>query len=67
MSFDTPAPEPRMSPRLTAIVDSFSSSVSPDYWEWTGLSVCDAYGLTSDAFTSSGEIFWQRYHVSDTQ
>ena len=46
--------EPKLSPRLSAIVDSFSSSVSPAYWDWIGLSVCDAYCLEASAFTSSG-------------
>lgn len=55
MSFDTPASEPRLSPRLTAIVDSYSSSLAPEYWDWVGLSVCDAYGLDASAFTCSGE------------
>ena len=52
--FETPTKEPDLSPRIRSVLDSFSSSVSREYWWYGSLSVNDSFGLDASAFTSHG-------------
>ena len=54
MDLDGPASEEQCTPRLGAIVESFSSAVAADYSGWKSMSVMDVHGLPPTAFICNG-------------
>ena len=56
-NFDTPSKEDEpASPRLSAVMQSFSVTVAPAYLSWGQLSIMDVHALDEHAFTGHGAL-----------